>query len=460
MITPDARYRQLFNSAPCGLLALGLDGEVLNVNDTFLAWTGWSSDDMVGTNFAQFLDEGSQIFYETRHLPALRLQGEVREVALGIACADGPAMPVLVNSSVDERGILIAVFDATERQEYERDLVSARRLAESSEERVRALQDASGAFATSLSEDDVAEALAASAADAFFALGAAVTLIDESGELRIAGGSTLLLDLDSGDFAGLQETALNADGVVQVVRESDAPLAVAAAMRSARVEMMSLVALVRGGAPHGVLTCFFSRDRLLDDATLALHYALSRQASQVLARAQLQKEIERIAQHDQLTGLANRELMSQEVASAIQAADQAGTPMALLFLDLDGFKLVNDRLGHGAGDRVLREVAARLRNGVRHVDSVGRWGGDEFIAVCSDADREAAETIAERITDSIRQPIDGVPANIPVTASIGVVMYVPHERPVPTGEELLSIADDAMYAAKGQGKNRVVFVTR
>jgi diguanylate cyclase (GGDEF)-like protein len=110
---------------------------------------------------------------------------------------------------------------------------------------------------------------------------------------------------------------------------------------------------------------------------------------------------------------------------------------------------------------VLVQVAARIRAGVRHDDAVGRYGGDEFVAVCEDADVEAAASVAARIREAVGQALDGIPAGFTVTASVGVAVYTPTEGgSQPSNDELLSLADSAMYLAKSAGKDRVSFLHR
>jgi diguanylate cyclase (GGDEF)-like protein len=210
----------------------------------------------------------------------------------------------------------------------------------------------------------------------------------------------------------------------------------------------------------GVLACFFALRRDFDDHYLALQASLARQASQALVRVRLQLELERLALHDQLTGLANRELLQQTVSNAIDLAGAAGTPVSVVFLDLDGFKRINDELGHVVGDAVLKEVGERIRRGVRQFDTVGRYGGDEFVAVCEDADEASAFSIADRIRQQVALPFGEIPQGYSVTASVGVVTWEPTQQSSPSNDQLLSLADSAMYEAKSAGKDLVVQVRR
>ena len=138
----------LYEAAPCGYVSALLDGPIVRVNRTFLSWTGYRAEEVVGVRRLQdLLTPGGRIFYETHYAPLLRLQGQVREIALDFVCADGRTLPVLMNSvlKTDETGAALlsrtTIFDATERRSYEQELLRAKRSAEESEARVRLLAE-------------------------------------------------------------------------------------------------------------------------------------------------------------------------------------------------------------------------------------------------------------------------------------------------------------------------------
>ncbi|HET9444158.1 MAG TPA: GGDEF domain-containing protein [Acidimicrobiales bacterium] len=153
------------------------------------------------------------------------------------------------------------------------------------------------------------------------------------------------------------------------------------------------------------------------------------------------------ASHDPLTGLPNRAAVLTHLRAALARLDRRGTPVAVLFLDLDGFKPVNDRYGHAAGDQFLVRIARRLQRQVRATDIVGRVGGDEFLAVCDAAD---AEGLAERLREAVSAPVQLGGDSLSVGVSIGVAVAT-EAAAAGTGEQataLLARADQAMYAAK------------
>lgn len=162
------------------------------------------------------------------------------------------------------------------------------------------------------------------------------------------------------------------------------------------------------------------------------------------------------ALHDNLTNLANRGGLFESLDLLADPAEASeGRPCAVLYGDLDRFKHINDTYGHAAGDRVLREVAERLRRQVRPGDTVARIGGDEFVLVIDAVSHEqAAMEIAERIRNSLSEPIDLGSVRLPATASFGVAVGRDHQA-----SALLDRADGALYEAKRLGRNRCVLWT-
>jgi diguanylate cyclase (GGDEF)-like protein len=165
-------------------------------------------------------------------------------------------------------------------------------------------------------------------------------------------------------------------------------------------------------------------------------------------RDALAEELRRLAFYDHLTGLANRALFTDRLDLALAASRRHGGPIAVMLIDLDDFKPVNDELGHEAGDAVLRAVSTRLRDCVRETDTVARLGGDEFVVLLDRASAEGANLVAERVVAAVAEPIAVGGRRVTVGASVGVAVH--HEgqdRP-----DLLRAADAAMYTAKRAGK--------
>ena len=175
----------------------------------------------------------------------------------------------------------------------------------------------------------------------------------------------------------------------------------------------------------------------------------------VSAKIQIARQQHYLANHDSLTGLLNRAAFQNRLEQSLEQARSNSGSVALLFIDLDGFKGVNDAEGHRAGDEVLRIVAQRIASTVRAGDTMARLGGDEFLVMLDrDVTRDVADTIGHRIIEALHQPMDLEGRDIFVGASIGVAMHPPLAGDI---DALMNRADQAMYAAKRAGKGRLHF---
>ncbi len=172
----------------------------------------------------------------------------------------------------------------------------------------------------------------------------------------------------------------------------------------------------------------------------------------VTDKKRAEQELRYLANYDTLTGLPNRTLLSERLARAVVRARRLDARVAVLFLDLDRFKDVNDSMGHAAGDRILKAAAARLLSTVRETDTVARLGGDEFTVVLEEVSGVAeAERIAQKVIEAFKAPLDlDGRSDVSISPSIGISLYPDHGL-VPT--DLLKFADTAMYQAKDRGRN-------
>ncbi|MGH8620125.1 MAG: diguanylate cyclase domain-containing protein [Burkholderiales bacterium] len=201
---------------------------------------------------------------------------------------------------------------------------------------------------------------------------------------------------------------------------------------------------------------FYGTERVPRDGAL-LEYArtLGSQIGQYLARKEAEAHLQFYADHDALTGLPNRAMFSRRLAQALAQATRHGRGTAVLFIDLDGFKAVNDTLGHDAGDSVLKAVSARLRDCLREGDTLGRQGGDEFVVLIEDvATREGIADVADKILETVARPVEVSGASYRLTASIGISVSPEHGEEAPA---LIQHADMAMYRSKELGKNTFRF---
>jgi len=170
------------------------------------------------------------------------------------------------------------------------------------------------------------------------------------------------------------------------------------------------------------------------------------------------EKTQHMATHDVLTGLPNRSMFSQRLNYAIQAAQRYQRQFAVLFIDLDRFKIINDTLGHEAGDQLLQEIATRLKQSLRAVDVVGRLGGDEFIILIEEVNElNQVVIVADKILTNIIKPITLMGQECRITASIGISMF---PKDAEDEQSLMKNADIAMYLAKEEGKNNYQFFSK
>lgn len=176
-------------------------------------------------------------------------------------------------------------------------------------------------------------------------------------------------------------------------------------------------------------------------------------ARDVSERKAAEEKIARMANYDQLTDLPNRNLLAERFAQALASARRYDRLLAALFLDLDGFKPINDLHGHHVGDAVLREVAQRLKQCMRDADTVCRFGGDEFVILAAElgAPQEAVR-VAAKLIEAVSAPIDACGRRVQIGGSIGIALFPEHGDTV---AELLKKADAAMYRAKAAGRGRL-----
>ncbi|MBD8709087.1 EAL domain-containing protein [Pseudomonas sp. CFBP 13711] len=180
----------------------------------------------------------------------------------------------------------------------------------------------------------------------------------------------------------------------------------------------------------------------------------ARTAQLSLSLKEANRELTQLALHDNLTGLPNRILLADRIDQAMRKVDAQGGMFALMFLDLDGFKPVNDAFGHHVGDQLLRAVAVRMRENFHRHDTLARIGGDEFVLLVELDDGEEAVSVASRQVSLVSQPFSVQEHDLQVTVSIGISLYPGNGR---TQQELLMNADAAMYHAKNAGKNGYSF---
>jgi diguanylate cyclase (GGDEF)-like protein/PAS domain S-box-containing protein len=264
-------------------------------------------------------------------------------------------------------------------------------------------------------------------------------------ELRLravaAMGERALAGADPADLAAeaveLMRTTLPVAGAEVRVADSVIALSGDRSPAGARVPI----------APQGEL--FVTAERELTDDEISFMRAIANTLAGAMARLRETERMREEALHDPLTGLANRTLLRDHLELALARSRRAGDATAVLFVDLDNFKRVNDTQGHAAGDAALVEIGRRLRMAVRPGDTVARFGGDEFVVVCEHVDESSALAIARRVEAAIRQPLAAGNTEHELFASVGIGLGRGD------ADTLIASADAAGYRAKAAGGGRV-----
>lgn len=325
-------------------------------------------------------------------------------------------------------------------------------------ERLQLLLSASVAFAKTRSEQELGELLSETARRAFNATACSVHT-GEPGSYALVAGENMLATVWPDDAPPRAGATVQLGHVVMIESPEEADTVVpdiglSTIFRRAGVYSVIGAPIIEDGTPFGAFACYFDQPRTFDDQAVPLAEALAQLAGQVLVRLRLEAQLRRAAMLDEVTGLPNRRLFDENLQQAERApADR----IAVLFVDLDGFKAVNDVLGHATGDAVLKEVAERLTRVFRQEDTIARYGGDEFIAALHVADTSDAVELAARARTAIAQEFYGIPPELKITASVGIAI-TDSEVGGQSIDHLIRLADQAMYAAKrGGGDQAVVY---
>jgi diguanylate cyclase (GGDEF)-like protein len=221
------------------------------------------------------------------------------------------------------------------------------------------------------------------------------------------------------------------------------------ACRRIGVRSMVVVPLLHAGDAVGVLKVMSGEPTSFDDADIEVLELLAGFIADALANASSHGRLGHQALHDPLTGLPNRSLLMDRLDQALERARRNGSEVAVLFVDLDGFKAVNDALGHAAGDDVLRAVAGRLAATLRAGETLARFGGDEFVLVCEDTS-QAIDAVERRVSAAVAE-VDAASGGLGLGVSVGLVRSSGAER---GADEILAAADAEMYRTKQRHHGR------
>ena len=322
-------------------------------------------------------------------------------------------------------------------------------------DRLQLLLSASVAFAKTQSEEELGELLAETAFRAFNATACSVHT-GQPGSYELVAGEDMLASAWPDDGPPRAGMTVQLGRVVTIESPGAADAVVPGfglteIFEKAGVSAVIGAPIIEDDIPFGAFACYFDQPRAFDDQAVPLAEALAQLAGQVLVRLRLEARLRRAAMLDEVTGLPNRRLFDENLQQTERAhADQ----VAVLFVDLDGFKAINDTLGHAAGDTVLKEVADRLSSVFRQEDMIARYGGDEFIAALRVADASDALELADRARAAIAEDFPGIPPELSITASVGIA--ITDDVAGQSIDHLIRLADQAMYAAKRAGGDQAV----
>ena len=412
LATSEERFRSLSTAAPNGIYALDLKGRLLYANDRLVELTGMSQEQLAGEGWLDMIhpDERERVVRESgpsageRRLSTefrmLRPDGEMRWMRTRASPLHG--------RSGEHAGFVGSLEDVTSEMEALRQLAAR-------EAEYRMLAENSSDFLARHAPDGTYR----------YASPASVAITGYAPD-ELIGTSPFRLVPDE-DRAATTEFARR-------LTERDEPATVAFRLRCKDGQLRWLETTARA---------------VRDDVGVRELVSVTRDISD---RKQAELELSHAALHDSLTGLPNRALFLDRLGLALRRTERRSGSVAVLFCDLDRFKVVNDSLGHDAGDRLLVDVAQRIGAALRPSDTVARFGGDEFTILCEDIAGEIeAATIAQRIVDVFREPFQLEDGEVFLATSLGIAIARGADD---RAEDLIRDADAAMYRAKERGKGR------
>ena len=466
LVESEMRFRETFEHAASGIAHIGLDRKFIRVNRRLCEIFGYAEQELIGRTGREFSHpEDLDIVNAQRpqlHAGAIdRVQVEKRYLRKDGGTIWVNVTVALARGRQGEPLFEITIFeDITARKTAEREREAAERaLRESEARRARQLrrQERIARFGQdALAQRESSELVLAAVQTVLEALGAeAVGYLEPAGDdiqLRVVVG---LADEASheGVFLGSRRP------VATVLAGADRVFVRGAELGgwARHLPQVALVPVRRENAVRGVL-CIGLRDAESFGAD-AFNFvdAITTILSTALQRLDSEAQLTYLAQFDSLTGLANRALLTDRFGQAIVQAKRHGSPLGVLFIDLDEFKIVNDTLGHAAGDELLKATADRLKATLRPGDSVARISGDEFAVLLGElANAADAAIVAQKINSALSGPFQIYGQEVVITASIGIATY-PADGP--DADALLAAADAAMYRAKQSGRNAYQFFT-
>jgi diguanylate cyclase (GGDEF)-like protein/PAS domain S-box-containing protein len=455
----DARFRRGFGDSPLGMALVGIDTRLLEVNAALASMLGRSRKEMVGMSILELAHPDERSMGADWGSAAL----EDREVSWSFERrflhAAGRAVPVRTNVSLVRDGgrplyFFIQIEDITERRRHEAELARRARQQEAvarlgqvalrGHGELDELMHEVAVTVTATLDVERSAVLELHHADRVLAFAAGCGW----GEDAMARTRFSAADPGSqGAYTLASKQPVVVDDVRSETRFGRSAFLAASGVRS------GVTVIIEGGAqPFGILSAHALTERAFAADDVNFMQAVANVLSSAVERRRGEERSRHAALHDELTGLPNRRLALDRIGHALRRRGRAPGSVAVMMLDLDRFKVINDSLGHAAGDELLLALVPRLRDRLRPSDTIARLGGDEFVAVCEGlAGPRDAVSVAERLAASVAQPMMLSGGSHQVSVSVGIAVA---SRPQDTPESLLRDADAAMYRAKERGRGR------
>jgi diguanylate cyclase (GGDEF)-like protein/PAS domain S-box-containing protein len=465
----ETRYRSVIAAMAEGVLVRDRSAGIITCNASAERILGRTLEQMKGSGYFEpawqaLREDGSPIPSEQRPAhTALRTGQAQSNVVMGLRKEDGSvlwlsmnAQPLFQESDTVPSGVLTTITDITQRKQAE--------LRQAMEHGVTRLLSEGEA------PDEAMPKIIRTICEALdFACGARM-LRDEDGRVMRCAETWSVASAEIVEFVAASRQPMypqrTAGGLIRRVWASGEPVWIADVAEDASFRRAPLAAkaglhagfafpILFGNDVLGVMEFFSRTRRPRDEVLLRSVRSIGAQIGQFMARRQAEERVHHLAHYDELTALPNRSMFNQRLSHALIQARRNDKPLAILFIDLDRFKNINDTLGHEAGDRVLKEVAQRLQGCLREGDTVGRLGGDEFVVLIEELPGPMhVAAVAQKILAAVVKPFIVGAQEFNITASIGISTYPDDSEDM---QGLLKSADISMYRAKEQGKNNYQF---
>ena len=411
----ESRFRELYEKAPLAYQSLDVEGNILEVNDAWLNLLGFRREEVIGRFIGDFMTDVS-VSAMRNEFPRFQQRGKVDGPLFHFLHRDGTRRLLMVNGQIarDRDGNFLRTHcimtDLTERLQSAEQLRLAAAVFEQSAEGIVILDATHN-----------------------------VLMVNQA-YTKMTGYSAAEL---IGKLPPVMDPGCNDASFIRAMWET---------VETHGSWQGELWNRRKDGDLYPELA---SVSRVHDEEGKVSHYIAI--VTDISAHKANEAHIHRLAHFDALTGLPNRSLLADRVGQSLSRVERNAESLALIFMDIDRFKNVNDSLGHRIGDELLIQVAGRLRHVLREEDTVSRLGGDEFILVLPSASAEGAAHVAEKVLKSLSAPYQIEHHELNVTASLGIAMY-PNDGH--TYDALSMCADAAMYRAKQGGRNTFRFFTR